>query len=328
MSGSGTTASLEGGRAEFGDIVYGTLFQVADEAGSRGEAIVKDAASMKVSADAGTYTGIQIADGEGSNGSLTITGTGSSIEIDGNGDDLAARTASVEVGAAGTGSLTLEEGGRLTLEANGVMSVGTEVDGVGTVTVNGASSVLDAGGLMIIGAPMPNDSVDRSALELSGGGEGTVTVGAGATLRAGEAQGDGIGDIFIGENGTLRVEDGGTVEADVVNDAGGSFITGNSPGWAAIDGDFDSSGDLRMEFAGTGEGEYDRLDVTGEAVLSGLVTLDFSLDEGLESGDRFTVIEADEGLDMAGAELDVVGLADGLSAETRVTDTSLEVALV
>ncbi|KAF0280922.1 DUF4214 domain-containing protein [Spiribacter aquaticus] len=328
MSGSGTTASLEGGRVEFGDIVYGTLFQMADQAGSKGQASIANGASMTIDSNDGDYTGIEIADGVGSEGELTITGVNSRVKVDGNGDELAARTASVEVGAAGTGSLTLEEGGRLTLEANGVMSVGTEVDGVGTVTVNGAGSVLDAGGLMIIGAPKPNDSVDRSALELSGGGEGTVTVGAGGTLRAGEAQGDGVGDIFIGANGTLRVEDGGIVEADVVNDAGGSFITGNSPGWAAIDGDFDSSGDLRMEFAGTGEGEYDRLDVTGEAVLSGLVTLDFSLDEGLDAGDRFTIFEADEGLDMAAAEVDIAGLAEGLDARTVVTETALQVELV
>ena len=327
ISGADTSATLQGA-LEFDGIVYGSLFQMADEAGSKGEASIANGASMTISASEGEYTGIEIADGVGSEGELTITGENSRMTVDGNGDDLAALTASVEVGAAGTGSLTVEDGGRLTLETNGVMSVGTEAGGVGTVLVDGAGSVLDAGGLMIIGAPKPDDAVDRSALELSGGGEGTVTVGAGATLRAGEAQGDGLGDIYIGDNGTLRVEGGGTIEADVVNDAGGSFITGNSPGWATINGDFDWRGEMRMEFARSGEGEYDRLDVNGEAVLDGLITLDFSLDESLETGDRFTVIEADTGLDMRAAELDVVGLVEGLDVVTTVNDRSLQVELV
>jgi autotransporter family porin len=296
--------------------------------GSEGSARISEGASMTISKDGGIYTGMQIGNNAGSTGVVTVEGEGSELLIRSNGELLSWQTAFAQVGRFGSGTLNILDGGRVVNDALGVFGVGTEANGSGKVTVSGANSLFDAGGLLLISGNSEADLIDRSALDLSGGGKAEVVVGQDGTLRAGDAQGDGLDDIFIGENGTLRIEDGGVVEGDVNNTAGGTYITGNSPGWARIVGDFNWSGELEMEFSGSGRGEYDRLDISGEAILAGLITLDFSLDAGVKVGDQFTVIEADEGLDLAATDIAVVGLAAGLDVQTRVTETALEVELI
>lgn len=328
LTGEGTSAALSGqARVEDGPL-YGAFFNVAENANSTGNATISDGASMTISTLTGTFTGLQIADGVDTVGELTISGAGSSLTIEGNGGPLSGETAYVEIGAAGSATLTIAEGGSLVQDPNGIVAVGTETGGSGRVEVTGDGSLFDAGGVMVIGAPTLSDDVVRGDIALTGGGEGRVTVGSGATLRAGAAEGDGVDDIFIGEQGSLRIEDGGTVAADVVNDAGGTLVTGNSPGWARIDGDLDWRGDLAMEFAGADESAYDRLDITGEAAIDGLITLDFSLDQGLRTGDQFAVIETAQGLDLDGADIAITGLAGTLEARTTITDTALQVELV
>ena len=329
VTGADSTVNLTGAGATDNIDSVGPFLVVGQFAGSEGAARISDGASMVITKDEGTYTGMQVGVNAGSRGVLTVEGAGSELLIRSNGEALSWESAFVEIGRAGTGTLNILDGGRVVHDELGVFGVGTESgDAVGRISVTGNNSLLDAGGIMIISGTSEDELINRDALNLSGGGQAEVVVGEGATLRAGEAQGDGIDDIFIGENGTLRVEDGGTIEADVNTEGGGTFVTGNSPGWATINGDLELGSDVVLEFAGTDPGQYDRLDIQGEAIVSGLVTLDFSLDAGLAAGDRFAVIEADAGLDMESAELDIVGLAEGLNAQTSVTETTLYVELI
>jgi hypothetical protein len=331
VSGEGTrvTATTEFGVDTTGDNNGGILL-VGNQTGSDGRLVIDDNALVSVTSP-GVETGgpaVLVGYSEDSRGDLIIE-TGGTLQLDEDSAGGDGYQPGILIGLNGAGNVTVQSAGQINVEPDsGYLVVAGQPGATGSLTVTGEDSLVDIGSAVYISTDIAAGTNLPAGETVTAGGDGEITVGAGGTLRAGEAQGDGIGDIFIGENGTLRVEDGGSVEADVVNDAGGSFITGNSPGWAAIDGDFDSSGDLRMEFAGASKGEYDRLDVTGEAVLSGLVTLDFSLDEGLDAGDRFTIFEADEGLDMAAAEVDVAGLAEGLDTRTVVTETALQVELI
>src|SRR5690606_38560178 len=82
----------------------------------------------------------------GSEGHLTVSGSGSTWTGTPNGT----QPPTIYVGNAGTGSLTVENGGSV-LNMSGVW-VGRDADGEGTVTVTGANSYLRSGSFNIGGS--------------------------------------------------------------------------------------------------------------------------------------------------------------------------------
>lgn len=103
----------------------------------------------------------------------------------------------------------MRNGGSITNDPEGLTIVGgtpsifgESASTVGTVTVTGSGSTFDAGQELFIGAGF---DVDAGGPIFDGPGTGQVTVENGASLSAGQAEGDGDNDIFIGNNGTLKI---------------------------------------------------------------------------------------------------------------------------
>jgi hypothetical protein len=200
----------------------------------------------------------------------------------------------ITVGAGGRGTYTLLGGD----VAATTMTVGGSGGGTGTVNHFGGSLVVDD--VVTIGA---------------GSGRGTYFL-LGATLTADEVQ--------VGSNGRLLGI--GTIEATVVNN-GGFIGPGLSPGEIDIVGDFlFNSGVLEIEVAGLGAGQFDVLDVSGNAVFAGGTIL-FSFIDGFlpKQGDiiPFLLAWAVEGLDLV--TFDYVGAAPGFDFKISYEEATNEV---
>ncbi|CAD5277914.1 conserved exported hypothetical protein [Bosea sp. 62] len=185
----------------------------------------------------------------GSTGALTVTGAGSSWSSD---------PGYIYVGLAGTGTLTVEDGGAV---STGYLHIGYAAAGNGTVTVTGAGSNLTASTFISVGFHGAGSLTVADGATVSGGGgsadgstvgasassNGTVTVtGAGSRwINAGTFR------VAVFGTGTLRVENGGVVESlDGRLGAGAGSngtvtVTGTGSTWT-------NSGQLIVGLAGTG----------------------------------------------------------------------------
>lgn len=288
---------------------------------------VRDGGTVRIRTTNGEFVGFQAGRNEGS-GTIRVAGDGSSIEVLGDGNVPSFQSGWAMVGRQGTGTLEITEGGQVIHQQNGIMAVGFLSGSEGTVSVTGTNSVLDAGSNLIIGAESEFESpFSPDQISFASGGTGTVTVANGGTIRAGAADNDGLDDIFIGAGGTLEVLDGGTLIGDV-RTQGGTFVPGNSPGLAMVQGDFDHDGTLNLEFAGTGAGEHDRIEIAGTAVVDGELTLSFLDGFTPAAGQRFDVLAADQGLELGDdLSVDIVGLPAGLTAKLLTGTTDMQVAV-
>lgn len=243
-------------------------------------------------------------------GSLVINGGTVSIE-DGNIGGLARGDGSVllnggnfdiathlSVAHEGTAALTITNGGVVTSNS---ASVGNTVgsDGsatIGTVGGAGTPASWNVTNTLSIG----HGDVAQAAVA-----SGLVTVAKDSTLTA--------TNIDIEEGGTLNTADKGTVNGNI-NLLGGTHVTGESPGTAIINGNFTmTSGVLDVEAGGLASGQFDLMEISGEAsLLSGLV--DFSFIDGYlaETGDEIEFLTAD-----AGVTVDVDNLSLAVSGVNR-----------
>lgn len=267
--------------------------------GGAGEGVLQITAGALVSIDGsqGSSPGLIIGDEVEGVGTVWVHGLGSELLVangtpGGNGGQPI-----IAIGTEGDGSMLVTDGAQVVNDADGYTFVGREAGGFGDLllqTIEIPGSLFDAGRVMIIGADYNFSTGDILFTE---GGTGTVTVGSGTTLTAGEEQGDGIIDIYIGTGGSLTIENGGTLIGDVFNN-GGFFDAGNSPGTANFGGDFTmSSGVLHVELADTQAGAFDLYQVAGAAVLDG-GTVEFSVIDGYDplAGDYFAFLTAGGGL--------------------------------
>lgn len=170
-----------------------------------------------------------IGGGLGSNGTVTVTGTGSTWS-----------NALLFVGRLGTGVLKIEDGGRVISSFGG--SVGETAGSTGTATVTGPTSTWDVRGVLNIG-----DS-GTGTLTIQSGGSVTNTSGvlgsfAGATgmvtVAGAGSNWTNNGNVVVGSAGTgeLMIADGGTV-TDLTGVVGGSSgsrgtvtVTGTGSAW-------------------------------------------------------------------------------------------------
>jgi len=132
--------------------------------------------------DAGSTGGqaFLLGDQKGADGTATLTGAGTTVNV--NGD--------ATIGAAGAGTLSI--GG--TFATTGEMSLGLGPSGQGVVTVTGSGSDLAVGSELDIGGGA------------EAGGAGALTVGSGGTLSA--------DSLVLYAGGTLTVNGAGTAEID------------------------------------------------------------------------------------------------------------------
>ncbi|NIA70460.1 cadherin-like domain-containing protein [Pelagibius litoralis] len=226
--GSGTLTIENGGSVTAG----GDFNAIASAGGSTGSVTVDATSSLTLS------------------GFLSV-GSGSFDPFGEFGQDLVA-----------AGSLAINGGTVIAEEAN----VGGHERGQGTVAVDGAGALFDAGAGLVIGET----------------GQGTVTL-----LNGGEVQAE---FISVGVNGSLGgngLVDGG------LSLNGGTIDPGLSPGQLSIDGDFNlNEGLLRIEIAGqTPVSGHDVVSATGNVNFNGGL-VQFDLDPGFvaESGDSFTFL--------------------------------------
>jgi len=141
-------------------------------------------------------------------------------------------------------------------------------DPIGDVVVDGSGSTL----------------LSNTAIGIGEEGTGSLTVSNG-----GKAQAANI-NVFSGGS----VFGNGTLQGSVAN-IGGFIAPGLSPGILTIDGDFSfSSGILGIEIGGLNPGEFDILDILGNAEFTG-GTIDFSFVDGFlpQAGDTVDFLRAD-----------------------------------
>lgn len=217
-------------------------------------------------------------------GIATISGATASVTLD-------ADDARVQVGdgPGGFGTLTVENDGSLLIDGSddSVLQVGSRNDAVGRLDIlsGGTVTVGTAGsnrGIMDIGDPSPTPG------EVS---TGIVRVdGTGSRL-------DVLTDILVGQvgsagatSGLLTVSNGGTVATPFIGIDTGGVVNGNgtlaagtvevrnggviapglSPGMLTIDGDLAMDGGrIEIEVEGTGAGQFDVLNVLGDASSTG-----------------------------------------------------------
>jgi autotransporter-associated beta strand protein len=158
---------------------------------------------------------------------------------------------------------------------------GTHIGGF-VMVADGAAS------LEIVGAAVFENG---STITLTGDlqlDNGLTVIEAGATFTGG-------GALINGADRTLRLVDGANVGALIENQ--GTIELGASPGQVqGVDFQQDSSGTLEIELAGTGLNDFDRLILSGQALLDG--TLNVSLIDGFSPavGNSFTFLSAAAGI--------------------------------
>lgn len=247
----------------------GTDVQIAELAGSTGTATVTGAGSTLTAgrdlfvgnAGAGTLTvsaggtasavgEIRIGNQNGSTGTATITGAGSSL----------AAGSSLLVGVGGSGTLTVSAGGSA---RGGTVLVGDRAGSTGSVIVTGAGSSLTATGNLELGG-FTGGSGD---LTVSNGGAVTARVVVVGNADTGTALVDGAGSsltatdfLVVGgttASGTLTVSGGGSVTTrgmmigELAGGPGSVTVTGaglslNATGGIILGADAGSQGTLTM----------------------------------------------------------------------------------
>ncbi len=194
---------------------------------------------------------------DGSAGGLYVNLEAGGLNFDTNGN---ATTIADDVTVAGTGGLTKQGAGTLTLNATTTYAGLTRIEG-GTLALGGDGSVTDSSGI---------DIATGAALDVSGLNAATFTVGSGQTLS-------GSGAI---------VATGKTVQID------GALNIGASPGLMTVTGSVNLAGTTFMEIDGPGAAGvgYDSLSVSETLSYGGDLSVLFGA--ALTSG-TFNLFEAD-----------------------------------
>ncbi|WP_035830540.1 autotransporter outer membrane beta-barrel domain-containing protein [Kaistia adipata] len=217
--------------------------------------------------------------------SVRIAGTGSAIRTTGSGD--------IDFGAIGTGTLTLADGGLLSVrDGAGVLKLtGTNAAGKATLNIGGGvgqaatrAGTLEAAGITLgTGSNVINFNHTETGyvFDIPINGSGAVNQLAGHTIfNADQTDFAGLTSVY---GGTLSVngELGGTMEVrggrlqgigtvgDTANYAGGVIAPGNSIGMLTIDGDYTGHGGvLEIEAVlGADNSSTDLLYITGDSLI-------------------------------------------------------------
>ncbi|MEC7501486.1 MAG: hypothetical protein VX970_07140 [Planctomycetota bacterium] len=245
------------------------------------------------------------------NGTADLSGSSSILEFDGGTQTLGAdagQTGLVQLGSSNS-TLRVLDGGTLTLDERMVVEGRGRIrgyDGGNTVVNEGLIHANQAGGSIIID---PENFTNLGSLQVSGGSQlslyenvtnyGSIEVGSGSTLGT---FGLGTGGLDLLAGSVMRGD--GIISGDLTNSAGtvepnGLSVSSNYVQMA--------SGTIHILAGGPAQGtEYDFLDISGAASLSGVLQL--GLRDGFvpEIADTFTILEADGGVN--GTFDEVVGL--------------------
>lgn len=322
----------------FGSILSATdRISIGQFSNSNGSLTISNGGWVRQTPDINTNVnawsvGTTIGFGSNATGSALVTGTNSRLTTTG-------------LGVGGTGTLTIANGGVVTVnalptpaglwQAGGLGISGNTLGGGSQVTVTGSGSTLQVGAIT-----SATNFLSGNEIGVGGFGKGSLLVdqsgvvnAAGANIYVGGGRPDQFGRTLV-ESGTLSVKNGGNVIANNVfvglngllngngtitgNVAlnGGTIAPGNSPGTMAVDGDLTlNSGFLELEIA---TGSEDHFDVSGNVFLGGglIIKLIFEdappFDDLINIEDFFSNYSA-FGIDPAfnlASSLQVTGLTD------------------
>jgi len=206
-------------------------------------------------------------------GSVTVTGEDSAWDINGG----------LYVGREfGKGELLISDGGKVTSEEG---HIGTELFGIGVVTVTGPNSVWENTYDIQVGDELGYYEEDWD--EFQGyyeryypGGTGVLNISDGAVVKA--------GSVMIAPGGTLS-GDGKLVSDSVLNY--GTIKPGNSIGTLTIDGNLEFQPDSIYEVEIDNSGNSDLLKVNGDVDIVGGIVQAVST-ETITGAQHYTIIEA------------------------------------
>jgi T5SS/PEP-CTERM-associated repeat protein len=221
-----------------------------------------DVAVVTGSSTFGTLLGraATLGDAAGASGTLNLTSSTNLLNVNGSSPAFW----EFIVGRAGTGTLNVSGGARVTVSGSGASSaMGLEAGSFGKATVSGANSLWSS----------------FIALRIGIDGQALLTVSNGGTVSA--------PTIVVGELGEIRGD--GKLTGSVTNN--GVVAPGTSPGRLSVSGGFTqaSIGELAIELASATS--FDSLMVGGSVNLGGIVSLHL-LDGYLPvEGDTFDVLD-------------------------------------
>ena len=251
---------------------------------------------------AGALIGQQL----GSIGEVTVTGLGSTWTING----------PLDVGFEGQGSLTISDGGAVF--TNSFATIGTFPEpnfppkdgGTGDVTISGPASfwiingdlhvaflwlgtlnVLDGAAVIsdngFVGMPFnPVGESQVRGANSTWSNVGNLTVSSKLTV----AEGALVAADLIEIEAEAELNGDGTVQGELTNT--GLLRPGDPIGTLTIDGNLTHTGELMIELASANISGFDALNVIGQAILAGTLTVVLADAFAPQAGDSFTILTA------------------------------------
>ncbi len=259
---------------------------------------------------------------QGSGGTVQGSGT---IDIDGLGSSLQTVAATdVSLGRSGGSPATLNitDGATASFHSSTVTVLGGVAGEDAVVNITSSTSdtsTWNAGGTLVVARAynFATDTVDIG----STGGTATVHIGQ-------DIDGDDnvltVTNLYLGAGGQLTGD--GTLNATTIDNDGGTIASGLSPGVLTITGDYmQRSGFLHIELGGTELNDYDRVEIGGNASLSG-GTIEFSFYGGFvpETGDSFVFLESAGGIELLRGDIAhaVLGVDAGFEFDLEIGDNT------
>ena len=240
-----------------------------------------------------------------------------------------------------TGTINLSNSVNNQLRSSGIDDILT----IGSnITVKGAGTLVANFGGMTNNGTIRADQTTRLIIDTDTEGfenRGNVRVlGTGGLLSVGDflqTAGTTTVDstLEFTASGALLLQGGllegsGLITGDVLN-TGGTVNTGNSPGTLTINGDYEQTlgGTLLIEISGTANGQFDVLQVNGDATLGGTIEVALLGSPGFAVGQTFDVLFANNIFDSfanstvsAGSANFDVSIISGATDFVRLTATS------
>lgn len=190
-------------------------------------------------------------------------------------------------------------------------------DGLGTTVVvddmligEGGSGVLDVWNSAVVNVANHLNVHDNGVINLNGGSINIGDITSPANSNA----------IHVGPGGVLSGT--GTINGDIINQGGGVHVPGHSPGLMTVNGDYVLGADsfLVIEVEGISAGQFDVLNILGDANFSGDIVFDFSY--APQAGDSFDFLSV-AGLLTNNVTFGFAGLEDDFQFDTSFDGTTL-----
>jgi hypothetical protein len=213
------------------------------------------------------------------------------------------------------GTLTNNGGGTLNNNTGSALINNAGLYNRGTLLNNGTISGT-GNYYQYAGQTINNGSMTQSSIQINGGtllNNGTISGTGNYYQYAGQTINNGsMTQASIQINGG-SLSGTGTIYSNVTIASGASVNPGNSPGTLTINGTFSSSGELVFEIGGLLTGQYDVLDINGNAIFTGgNIKFDFIKGFNASAGDHWDFLFANSITGWDNLTFDFNGLGSGL----------------